>query len=443
LLLALLALPHAHATELVWDGFYRGRGLLYDSLSLSKSNAFAEGTSNFLDHRLSLRPSWLLTEHAALHAQVDLLPYTLWGETTATGPDLQTAAETARASADGVATTNPSLAALRAWAEVSTKLGKNATGRFAAGRMPMEWGAGILWNPGTDPEAEAGDTADRLQFSGNIGPVWLFTAWDVQYEGLLGAPDDMQSFSLALGYRNETNGAALLNNYRYQPSLHWQAYTADLWAYAQLGPVRLEAEGVAVLGGGDDETGGNDLSQVAVGAMLNAELRLDPLVLNLEGGLATGDGDPDDDKLHTFTFDRDHNVALMLFEEPLPTLGALVPTDANGGRTTEAAISGDGISNALYLRPSVRYTLFPELVASLDWTTATLAKGPAAYDGRHGYGNEFDLSLRYDPFSHVWVKGTFGLFLPGAYYREYEHEDLGGGFDRAAIGGRLVGTVEF
>jgi hypothetical protein len=38
-------------------------------------------------------------------------------------------------------------------------------------------------------------------------------------------------------------------------------------------------------------------------------------------------------------------VGLILFEETLPTLAATVATDANGGRTTEAALSTDGVSN--------------------------------------------------------------------------------------------------
>lgn len=76
--LLLIASP-AHATELVWQGYYRGRALLYDSLSLSDSNANAEGTSNSFDHRLLLRPSWMISDHAAIHAEVDVFKLALWG----------------------------------------------------------------------------------------------------------------------------------------------------------------------------------------------------------------------------------------------------------------------------------------------------------------------------------------------------------------------------
>lgn len=442
--LLLLLVPHASATELVWDGFYRGRALVYDSLSLSNTNPNAEAGSASFDDRFSLRPTWILSDHAALHAQLDVFPYSLWGAATATSVDPLTGEETARAFSDGVATTGAGLQAVRAWGEAHADFGGKGQGRFAAGRMPMEWGAGILWNPGDDPEAEGGDTASRFQFSGNIGQVWVLAAYDVQYEGFLGAKDDMQSANLALGYQNETSAAGLLNIYRYQPDNSWQQYTGDLWAHTQLGKIDAELEAVVEVGGGDLETGANGVSQLALGGIVDVSYRADPLTIALEGGFATGDADPEDEAIHTFSFDPDHNVALLMFEEPLPTLTPTVSNETNGGRTTEAAITGDGVSNALYLRPSLLWQARPDVRLSVDWTTAMLAKKPdsRANDGG-GYGNEFDLSVRYDPFPHVWVKGTAGLFLPGAWYRDYEDPDLGGGFDQPAFGGRVLAVVEF
>jgi hypothetical protein len=253
----------------------------------------------------------------------------------------------------------------------------------------------------------------------------------------------MQSASLAIGYKSETAGVGLLNNYRYQPSETYQAYTGDLWGWTELGPVRAELEVVGVFGGGDLDTGATDVTIMSFGGMLNARYSMDKLDIGLEGGFATGDADPDDDKIHTFTFDRDHNVALILFEETLPTLATNVQNESNGGRTTDAALTGDGLSNVLYLRPSVKYHLLPQATAELSWFTGTLAAGPETTAGRKGYGNEFDLSVRYDPHPHVWVKATAGVLLPGKYFSEYEDPDYGGNFDKPTFGGRLIGTVEF
>lgn len=439
-LVALLLSAPASATELTWDGYYRGRVLAYDSLSLSTptGNEASEGFSAAFDHRMRLQPSWLVSEHAALKAQVDLFPYQLWGDETATYTDPVTGETIATANADGTLPVGAGLVATRAWAEAYTPIG-----RFAVGRMPMEWGAGILWNAGNDPQNEYGDTADRLQFSTRVGPVFVMAAYDVQFEGFLGAEDDMQSLSLGVGYRTETAGVGLLNIYRYQPTNEYQAYTGDLWAFTELGPVRAELEAVGVFGAGDLSTGANDVDILSFGGMLDLAYATDKLTIGLEGGFATGDEDPDDEKIRTFSFDRDHDVALVLFEETLPTLQTSVLNESNGGRTTEAALTGDGLSNVLYLRPSVKYRLFPNLEGELSWFTGMMASGPESTAGRTGYGNEFDLSVRYDPHPHVWVKATGGVLLPGTYFTEYEHPDLGGGFDEPAWAGRLIGTVEF
>ncbi len=440
-LAAILSSP-ASAADVTWEGFYRARYLVYDSLSLSDSNAQAEGAASAIDHRMRLQPAWTLSEHAQLHAQFDVLAYTLWGDAPDTWTDPVDGSSIALAEADGVSTSGAGLKATRAWAEAYTGVGK-----FAVGRMPLHWGAGILWNDGNDPLSEYGDTADRVQFTTRLGAVFVMAAVDVQSEGYVGdvsePVDDMAGLSAAFGFRSETAGLALLNNYRFQPSNEWGAYTGDLWGYSEIGPLRLELEIAGTVGGGNLDTGANDIEVAAFGAMLDAGWNAEKIGFGVQGGMATGDADPDDGSVKTFRFDRDHNVALMLFEEPLPTLGTTVRNDANGGRTTDAALSGEGVSNALYVRPRVNYRLLPNLDLETAYITATLAKGPDTTEGRKGYGHEIDVSLRYDPHPHLWVKGTAGVLIPGAYYSAYTDADLGGGFDRPAFGGRIVAVAEF
>ena len=440
-MLALLFLStNAQAAELTWQGFYRGRALLYDSLSLSTTNPNAEGTSNYFDHRLLLRPSWMISDHAAIHAQVDVFRLALWGENPDVYVDPVTGETTSSTMVDGVVTEGTGMQAVRGWGEAYT-----GWGRFSLGRMPMQWGSGILWNDGNDVYDEYGDSADRFQVTTKVGPVFIMGAYDVQYEGFLGAPDDMQAASLAVGYRTETLGVGMLNNYRFRPEepYAYQAYTGDLWAMAQLGPVHAEVEAVGVFGGGDLETGANDITVMAFGVMAKGHYQGEKLGFGGEFGVATGDDDPDDEKLTAFSFDRDHNVGLLLFEEPLPTLQTSVMNDSNGGRTLDAAQSGDAISNAVYFRPSIRYKILPQLEAEAAWLVAGRADGEGANEPNEGYGNEFDLSLRVDPHPHVWFQGTFGVLLPGPLYSKYEDEDLGGGFDAPAVGARLVGAIEF
>ncbi len=443
----MLAMAPAHAAEVTWNGHYRARGLIYDSLSVSSTNAQAEGTSNLFDHRLRLRPGIYVSSRVGVFTTFDVLPLTPYGDTANTWYDDVEGAAIPLAYADGVAVgadaEDPTAWASNfqvrhAYADLYSDIG-----RFRFGRMPHHWGAGILFNGGFGPESEYGDVSDRLQFTSRAGSVYLMGAWEPIFEGYEGVPDDMAALDFSVAYRAETTGLGLYNRYRYQPSASFNSYTGDLWGYAELGPVKVQTEVAAVFGGGDLDTGANDISIAAVGAMLEAEVGLDRLIGGLELGVATGDAEPDDSKIKTFSFDRDHNVALMMFEEPMPVLEASVITESNGGRDYDAVRTGEGVSNALYLRPWVGWRFNDDLATDLQLFAARAAKVPEDEEANRGYGMEFDLSLRYDPYEHFWVKGTAGVFLPGPYYTTYTHDELGTGFDDVTLGGRLYATVEF
>ena len=441
-----LLAPSVQAAELTWNGHYRARGLIYDSLSLSESHDQAEGTSNLIDHRLRLQPGWYLSDRVALFAQLDALSLEPWGGQAEAWEDPVSGDITALAYEQSVvaptdedgASMASAIAMTRAWGEVYTDFG-----RFRFGRVPTHWGTGLLLNDGLAYDAEYGDTADRLQFTSRVGLLYLMAAWDVQYEGYLNAPDDMQTLNAAVAYLTETANVGFYNMYRYQPSESFKAYTGDFWFNAQFGPALVEGEVAAVFGGGNLDTGANDIQIGAVGALLRGNFDLDRLQLGLELGFASGDVDPDDDHIKTFSFDRDHNVALMLFEEPLPTLEAQTANDTNEGRDLDAVLTGEGVRNALYLRPHVGYELIPKLQADLAVFAAQAAALPEEYDGAKGYGVEFDLSLRYAPYEHFLLQGTLGMLLPGKYFSTYEHEELGGGYGDMALGGMLMGTVHF
>ena len=85
----------------------------------------------------------------------------------------------------------------RAWADVYTPVG-----RLRFGRMPLHWGAGVLYNAGNTPLSEYGDSADRIQFTTRQGPVYVMAGYDIIYGGFResydGSHDDMQALDLAV-----------------------------------------------------------------------------------------------------------------------------------------------------------------------------------------------------------------------------------------------------
>jgi hypothetical protein len=443
--------PVARATELTWEGHYRARGQFFDSLSVSSNtsdgNPLAEGTALSFDHRLRLQPNWLLSDHVSVHAQLDLLPYLRFGVEPETVVDPVTGDPIPLAFSDTVVvpttddggTTRQNIQVTRAWGEVSSTIGT-----FAFGRMPVSWGSGVVWNDGNDPLDEYGDTADRLQLTSLIGPVYVLGAFETNYENFVAESDDISTVTASVVYKTETAGVGTYDTLRYWSfqDHKFRAFTGDIWGRAEMGPVTAETELVGVFGGGDfdEETNGVRLS--AFGGILSVGLDNDKAILGLTAGFGTGDSSDTDDVLKTFTFDRDFNMALILFEENLPTLEASVMNDDNDGRDYSAVRTGNALRNALFLRPTVGYHLLPELKGTVTMFASQAAKlEDSEPEGTKGYGLEFDAALRYDPFPHAWFQARGGLWMPGRYFTEYD--EFGGEFNRPVAAVELVGVVEF
>jgi len=441
---AALTAIDVQAAEVIWNGHYRTRALGFDSLSLSPDHDLSENLALGLDHKLQLRPTWAITGNVALHAQLDLLAGSGWGSTTDTWTDSVSGEAIDATSADGVTagdsanTSMTNINVRRLWGDVYTQYG-----RLRVGRMPLEWGAGMLFNPGLDPNSDYGDTTDRIQFTTRLAGVYLVGAWDLIQEGYLNTNDDIQAANLALAYRTETVSAGFLNRYKFRTDPGFRSYTGDVWANAQLGPVHVETEIALVLGSGalSEEVDEVDIS--AFGALLELGGSIQEYNVGLQFGIASGDEDPTDKDLNTFHFDREHNVGLLMFEEALPTLSAETPNSTNSGREYGAARTGDGVSNAQYVKPSLGYSPNERVTLTLSALLARAAKLPAAEEADRGYGTEYDLAVRWNPYDKVWVDATAAVFTPGPYYSNYTDPDFGGGYEGTAFGGQLLATVEF
>jgi len=435
-LLAIALTPTVSAAEVVWDGHYRADANAFQTLSLSADNENSEGLSAIVDHQLQLRPTFAISQNVAFHTQVDILSGTAWGAaadaySNSQGDSIPTVF------ADGVDTSATNMRLTRAWADVYTDYG-----RLRLGRMPLEWGAGILLNPGTSPDSEYGDTSDRIQFTSLVGSVYLVAALDIVDEGFYGVSDDFQIANAAIAYQTETIGIGLLNRYRFQPSSNFSSYTGDLWAKANLGTISAEMELALHMGGGDLSTGENDISVFAWGGVLNLSTVVSQYVVGLEVGVATGDENPSDSELTTFTFDRDYNRAFLMFEEPMPVLAASVVNEANGGRDYDAVRMGEGISNAQYLRPYIGFAPFDGIAIE---ASAFMARADMLPDTEleRSYGSEYDLTVSWTPYDKFTLTGTGAVLTPGGYFSSFEHDDLGGGFGDTTYGGRLMATVDF
>jgi hypothetical protein len=453
-ILAAIAFPvAADAAEVTFEGYYRARMRLYDTLSLTNDPELSEGLAATVQHRLWLRPSFLIDDHVALHADLRGLDNVAWGDAPARRIDPVTAQEvpvewTDEPTAPVIDCLDPSdctaqenaavlrdFSLWRAWARVDSPVG-----RFSFGRMPLHWGAGIWWNDGLGWNAEYGDSADRVQWEGLFDDVFVLAAIDVNAARLAVAGDDTFSTNFGFGYRSERVTAGLLGQWRRSTDRDFDLVTLDAAIDAAIGPIDLDIEALANLGGGDLSGTGNDVRVVAGGAVLDARLTTPKLVVGLRGGLATGDDAPGDNRIRSFTFDRDYNVGIAMFEQPMPIFAADDTAATATGRDLSVAQSGDAIRNALFVQPRAERLLVEDLhaEASLLWARTMVA--PA--DDRGTYGFEIDAGLRWQPYDHLDLTGTLGVFLPGTYYVNYRDDEVSG-LNRAVTAGQVIGQVRF
>lgn len=458
-LVAVLIPATAEAVDFRLDGYYRVRGRVYDSTSLTRADdePYKLGTEAYLQHRLRLEPHLRINPFVNVYTQFDLLDLTHfgaspevrqidpWDELAAgTGGIPDTLTETVLPGEDY----SSNIALKRAWAEVETRYVD-----FRFGRMGNHWGMGILANDGNCDRCDFGDTVDRVQVRGRVGPAQLSLAYQTHAEGLTNVGDDVQSLLFTGGYASELHGVGAYVEYRTKPSESFRGLYADIWGRARLGPLRLEIEAALVYGKWagspipvDGETGEplaplsvEDLTILSSGGALRADLSMSPIAAGLEVGYATGDSDLTDTEVHTFSFDRDHDIALLLFQEPLPSLLTPDSFDEQDRQVAaeidpDAVVTGTAVSNAFYVTPYFAYDIRENLTAKVQLAAAwALVRNERLTGEKSFYGVEIDADVSWRLFENFELGGRAAFLFPGDAFDDAHRAFTFGGEARAIV----------
>ncbi len=357
------------------------------------------------------------------------------------------------------------LRARQAYLRVDTPIG-----RFTVGQQAFLWGTGMLAHDGVAPsdfgEAWGGNLVERVAFATQPAPGFtVFMAGDVVFaDDNARLMDGDEAYGGALGVRHEVAGRGamgLLVALREQtdradprrpdgrrPTL--SVMTGDVWAKWSLGAVTLEGEGAVISGRTTrpytEETARSGAGVRSFGALLRARHDQTPwrLTTKLEAGFAGGDDDPRDAMVHTFSFNRDYNVGLVLFEHYLPLVTARAADRATDPALLAVAPSGlrytvnqGAVSNAAYLFPRALWRPVESVDLRLGylvaWAPADLvdvyqsgiAGGHNTSPGGHApggrlLGQEVDFGARwtYPVFATLELRlgGEAGIFLPGSAF---------------------------
>jgi len=440
--------PVSHAADVDFQGYYRARDQIFSTLSVDSSLPGALGTSAWIEHRFWLRPRILINDKIGVFADIKGLDNVVWGQQPApwfdpasggSQPLVYTDDLTAPTSATDPTVPLFDLTLWHVWGEVH--LGNQS---FKIGRMPLQWGAGVWQNDGLGFNGEYGDTADRIQWEGLVNDqIYTSLAFDVNSRGLVNQTDATWSMNGMAAWRTEQVKAGVNLQYRRSVSSDvgqnpFDLFTADLALDGTLGPLTFRLEALAHTGSGDFDTGLNDITVAAGGGVVDLGLTTPNFDARFRYALATGDKNPTDSHLKTFTFDRDYNFGLILFEQPMPTLAASASstvTDPNGIYDYSLTQTGIGVSNAMIFAPEISRTVFDKVKFKAMGVFAMPAAHPTTptYVHRRYYGSEIDVSAAYVGLEHLDLVLTGAAFIPGGYITNVDNLGLNG----TVFGGQL------
>jgi uncharacterized protein (TIGR04551 family) len=220
-------------------GYFRVRAQLLDRLDLGvgrdRSGRYlfpvpfdqpdgtaGRSTMTTANMRLRLEPTLNVSERVRVRAQIDVLDNHVLGSSTSSLYDDPGAPYPATFYGSSRVVGNPAdprldapyVSPKRVWAEVQTPVGL-----LSFGRMPSEWGLGIMANAGAGIDEDFGDTVDRIQFAlpsvaTPTGRVVLVPFVDFDSSGVLyrqpyAAPGTGQPFNAESGDDGRTYGFKL------------------------------------------------------------------------------------------------------------------------------------------------------------------------------------------------------------------------------------------
>ena len=138
-------------------------------------------------------------------------------------------------------------------------------------------------------------------------------------------------------------------------------------------------------------------------------------VWGIKAGQATGDDSGSDKSYDGFIFDRNYDIAMMLFNHQLGNADFLqtgfIGGGGQGGANGNTGYDVEAISNATYIAPYFNYQWKPKWLVTAKFVTGTLNQ--EFNDGDTDLGFEVDLGLNYKSDDNfVWVNEV-GFFTPG------------------------------
>lgn len=451
----------AFAGDLEWSGLYRFEANTINNPFLDRS---LEKSKDYGVHTLILRPKIVAADGLYINSQINI-----FNEASADGAN-----QLGDYFGDGLGGTTYSNSLAQSQKENKVRMSQyyltleQEHGALLVGRAPIHFGLGITHNAGRGLFDHFSDTRDLVGYKMVMGNFYFLPMYAKINEGDLSGYDDVNEISMHLQYENPESDAAMGVMYQNRES---GTAGNDVPAIEMGGAGAsvsgdLNAKSINVfytkettnydVGFEIAQQSGDSGVQTATGAGVkfggfgfaldyNYHRPESKYHYGLKMGYATGDNPTTEGEFEGFIFDRNYDVATLLFNHALGRADLLHTkllgrTEGMGGTVSDQP-DVEAISNVTYFSPSIRrkwsdkWSLVTRLtMAILDDTTVDVAGTNYTADSNLGY--ELDVSLVYNIGPNIQWVNEAAYLMSGKAWRvdgQFDSDSLFGFVSRAAV----------
>lgn len=452
--MALMSLLFAPALSwsmsLDWSGGYRFEWTEVDRPSLSTpSERKAYGL-----HQLYLSPKIIAADGINIHTRFDILSsrdpayqYSqageIWGAglPSTTNPQDATDKDSSRHNASGRQSRSSFMRISQLYLSA-----EHEHGVFFAGRKPLSFGLGVAYSKGDGLFDHWMNTRDLVGYRFVINNISITPMLGRQYDLDYSQGGNSQDEIVQIEYDNPDSGNLL--GVLYEKRVGSQAVNdfptavigrADATAQTTGGfsiqrtsivlgksweSFGFKLEGSFLSGStGIQVTNGNTAKMNGYGIAAELYFPRPQSKWNFTGrmGVATGD-DPTTDDYEGFQFDKNYDVAFLLFNHRLGQRDFLTTNlvkDQTAGRTVGNSIDDEAIGNAFYVSPLLKYAWTDKLELGTSITYAQLMTNPTnSRDFNKTLGVEWDLMLGHKVRQNMLWLNQVGFLFPGQAFAD-------------------------
>jgi hypothetical protein len=432
----------AWAGDLEWSGNYRVEGLKVNNPELNGSRS-----KQYMLHHLVLNPKINAYDGITIQGRFDIMNSSTYpnsqvgnffgssvqGDTTGAGNSTNTSTLADNQKSDFIAISQLYLTYAHEF------------GLLTVGRAPLHFGLGMTYNAGRGAFDHWFDNRDLVAYKFVTGNISIMPVIAKLAENDPGFSDDVDDYMMQIQYDNPetdlkigllyrarhagthgntTPGAPVFGEPTSPSATGYAPYKGEYYNFFLsryiVPSLKFGVEFGMQKGKTGVQTSTGNVEMNGIGVALELDYVPNDSKFNafLKAGMATGDDPNTENTYEGYIFDRNYDVAFLLFNHPMGNYDVFrTAANRNATRRASSAVDEESISNVIYLAPSFKYKWTDKFDTLFGLTYAQLNSDPLkGITVGKSVGYELDATFNYKPYDGVQWVNRIGVFAPGSAF---------------------------